>query len=361
MKDLTVDMGDILIVDDTPANLSVLSMMLTKVGYKVRPAISGEVALRAIDADLPDLILLDVRMPDMDGFELCTHLKADPRTVDIPVIFISALSEIDDKLRAFEVGGVDYITKPFQTAEVRVRVNTHLTLAKQRQQIESINELKDQLISTVAHNLKSPISIVMMYSDMLRSARGDAVDLAEKIHQAGERMNSLTTNFLDLSKIESGIVFSRRDVSIKEILDTTLSEVSFAADYKKIAIYVHQPEESITIQTDPRYLKEALENFISNAVKYTPENGQIDITAQKTDSHVVFKIIDTGIGIPEAYHTHIFEKFYRIPEPEHQEISGTGLGLAIAYAIIKQLGGSIDVESKTGEGTTFTINLPINE
>lgn len=352
-------LGDILIVDDTPANLSVLSMMLTKAGYKVRPAISGEIALRAIEAELPDLILLDVRMPEMDGFELCQQLKAQPRTAKVPVIFISALSEIDDKLRAFEVGGVDYITKPFQTAEVRVRVNTHLTLARQRKEIEDLSQLKDQLLDTVTHNLKSPLSVILMYSEALAEGRGDSEDYAKKIHNAGDRMNKLISNFLDINKIESGVVLSETELVLQPFLNDAVMNLIFLAETKNIDTVLNMPDEPIILNTDTRYLNEAVENLLSNAIKYTPDGGKVDVTVKATSEAVSIAIADTGIGIPQEHQTQIFDKFYRVPETEHQQVSGTGLGLAIAHSIIEQLGGNLTVQSQEGEGSTFTITLPI--
>lgn len=350
---------EILIVDDTPANLSVLSMMLSKAGYKVRPAISGEIALRAVEADLPDLILLDIRMPEMDGFEVCRRLKADPRTHDIPVIFISALSEIDDKLAAFNVGGVDYITKPFQTAEVRVRVNTHLTLARQRKEIAQLNQLKDQLIDTVTHNLKTPISMVLFYSDMLKVGKYKSIqETAEHIYGAGRRMEALINGFLDLNRIESGLVFNKKAVDLNQLLQNAVDEFLYHAERKMIRLNFIKPAESVEIETDADYLKEAVDNLVSNALKYTPQDGLVRVELVSFADHIEIRVEDTGIGIPPEYLKDVFKRFFRVPEQRHAEISGTGLGLAITAAIVEQLGGEIHLHSVPTEGSRFTILLP---
>lgn len=357
----STDQGEILIVDDTPANLSVLSGMLSKAGYTVRPAISGEVALRAIEASVPDIILLDIRMPDMDGFEVCQHLKADPRTADVPVIFISALSEIDDKLKAFDVGGVDYITKPFQAAEVRVRVNTHLTLARQRQQIEQLNQLKDQLIDTVTHNLKSPLGVVLGYSGDLRESIADEHQRAvTAIFTAGVRMEQLISGFLDLNKIESGLTLNPHRTVVQAIIKETAMGHAYDAENKGQNLTIEVPDADTTIITDSRHLTEALDNLISNAVKYTPSGGQITIALTTDDEHeaVQIDVRDTGLGIPAEYIPHVFDRFFRVPEFSHAQASGTGLGLAITAAVIERLGGTISVESEPDVGSTFSIRLP---
>jgi len=349
--------GNILIVDDTPANLSVLSMMLTKAGYKVRPAISGEVALKAVEADLPDLILLDIRMPEMDGFEVCQQLKANPQTQDIPVIFISALSEIDDKLTAFDVGGVDYITKPFQTAEVRVRVNTHITIARQRQEIQQLNQLKDQLIDTVTHNLKTPISMVMFYSDMLRAGKyNDLTETAQNIYNAGKRMDALIGAFLDLNRIESGLSIAKRKIALDTLLQSLADDFLFHAERKDITLTLQVDE--VLLDTDPDYLGEAINNLISNAIKYTPDGGTVAVRLNAYDNYVAITVEDNGIGIPEAYMGEVFQRFFRVPQDNHAQEAGTGLGLAITAAIIAQLGGDIRVESTDNQGSRFIVELP---
>src|SRR5258708_14565227 len=188
---------DILIVDDTAANLGVLSAMLTPQGYTVRPAINGELALKTAQTATPDLILLDIRMPDMDGYEVCKQLKRDERTRDIPVIFISALNDLDDKLKAFQVGGVDYFNKPFYIQEVLARVEIHLTMQRQRREIEplrrqdhsnfvQLNQLKDQFVTIASHDLKSPLSMITGYASLLEDidcirADPEALDYVQSV------------------------------------------------------------------------------------------------------------------------------------------------------------------------------------
>jgi DNA-binding response OmpR family regulator len=161
-------MANILIVDDTPANLSVLTTMLQQYGYKVRPAISGDVAITAVNREKPDLILLDITMPGKNGYEVCEILKSSPDTRDIPIIFISALDAIDDKMKAFHVGGVDYITKPFHVEEVQARVNAHLQLQEQRRRIEELVTFKDEMMRVVSHDLKNPIGLILGYAEMMK-------------------------------------------------------------------------------------------------------------------------------------------------------------------------------------------------
>ncbi|HLA44854.1 MAG TPA: response regulator, partial [Aggregatilineales bacterium] len=227
-------MNTILIVDDQPANLQVLSMMLRDEGYHVRAVSSGRVALTAIEDECPELILLDVMMPGMNGYETCRQLKAHPATREIPVIFISALDNMQDKMSAFDVGGVDYITKPFKAQEVIARVRTHMALFEQKREIErlreedrifyeKLNETRSQFLDAVTHDMKNPISVIRMYVDLLRVKSGIAVDSkAERylsiIEESAEKLMELVTNILDLARIESGLTIQLQPVSLHKFV-----------------------------------------------------------------------------------------------------------------------------------------------
>lgn len=358
--------ADILIVDDTPVNLTVLSTMLSDNGYRVRPAISGELALKAARKSLPDLILLDIRMPGMDGIAVCKALKADKLTCDIPVIFISALDDIADKVSAFQVGGVDYITKPFHFEEVLARVQSQLTLLYQRQQIIALSALKDQLLRMAAHDLKNPLQVIIGYADFLLNnidLNSDPDKIQEyitRIAKSASHMQSLITDLLDLTHIEDGLQLATEALSLDSFLHEQISEFTLLAEQKRIALHYTRPADDLVVLADPHRLAQVVNNLVANAMKYTLEGGTVTITAARQDNRCAIQVADTGLGIPAEDLPHIFDRFYRGRSKAHQAVEGTGLGLSIAKAIVDQHGGQLSVESTPGQGSTFSVILPVN-
>ena len=367
--------GDILVVDDTPANLDVLTAMLGEHGYKVRPAIHGEMALNAARASAPDLILLDINMPDMNGYEVCKILKADGELRDIPVIFISAMDETIDKIRAFDVGGVDYVTKPFEFEEVIVRVDSQLTLyrqrlqletmrAKERQQYEDLNRLKDQFLYSVTHDIKNPLAVITLYVGLLKTLpelemHPKGFDYLDKIQNASDQVRDLITDLLELVRIGTGMGISKSEVPLNNLLMGCLDGFVGLADRKDININFYPSDENPIVLVDPRRMMQVINNLLSNAIKYTPDNGTINLVGRIEGKYVLIEVSDTGFGIPEADLPYIFDKFYRVNHEEHLVAEGTGLGLAIVKALVENHGGIISVASDFGAGTTFTIRLPM--
>ena len=371
--------GNILVVDDTPVNLRLLSELLTKQGYRVRAARDGETAIRSVHTHHPDLILLDIKMPEMDGYEVCTHLKQDHETQDIPIIFISALSDADDIVRAFEVGGVDYVTKPFKFREVLARVENHLTIRRQRQQIEQtqererqyfekINAMKDHFVRSATHDLKSPLSMIMGYAGLLRThdlikTDEEAMTYLQEIADGGEKMLHLVREMLELLQIESGINLNIIPASLQELVTQATHTFNQQALDKNIIIELDLPEEDRTLAVDSKQFTRVLDNLLSNAIKYTHDDGHITVTAEYLDDAVGIHITDTGVGIKAEVIPQLFEAFYRVRDESTNalEAEGTGLGLSVARSLIEQHNGDIQVRSQLGEGSTFSIYLPYSE
>lgn len=358
--------GSILIVDDTAYNLTILLQILTQNGYQVHQAVSGEMALEAAALHYPDLILLDVAMPVMNGYEVCQHLKANETTRSIPVIFISALNDLQDKVRGFEVGGVDYITKPFQIREVLARVQSHITVAQQRREIERLSTLKDELVRVVSHDLTNPISIIKGYIDLMYeevAACGPAGDMMRdwlrSVTHTVDHMLSIVSDLLDLARIEEGIPLSLEPVPVLEMLHSDLAMFYILARDKQIELVPDFPEEEIIIDLDRTRFRQVSHNLLSNAIKYTPEGGHIRLSVEANTHQVVLRFQDDGFGIPTEDLPHIFDKFYRVQSEKHLRAKGTGLGLAVTQGIVQQHGGTITVESESGVGTTFIITLPL--
>ncbi len=358
--------GVVLVVDDTPANLSVITAMLNHGGYEVRPAINGEVALRALAAKLPDLVLLDINMPGIKGYEVCRRIKADARTQHIPVIFLSAADNLEDKVEAFRVGGVDYVTKPFQVEEVMARVNSQVMLAQQRQKIETLMSFKDELLRTVSHDLKNPLHNIMGYTDMLmENIQAGAVDIAdslaivERIRRSSDVMYHLVVTLLDLDRLEGGIRLEIRPTSLNQLLEDVFGQHQLAAENKRITLEMQQHDAAYVVPVDPARFAQALSNLVSNAIKYTPEGGNVAVVFGHQDNKIIIRIMDTGYGIPEDALPNLFKKFYRVNTVQHRREEGTGLGLSIVKAIVDLHGGDITVESEPGKGSVFNVVLPL--
>lgn len=354
----------ILVVDDTDMMRNALCDILADAGYRVRGANCGESALAEIDADLPDIILLDIRMPYLDGYQVCGLLKSNERTRSIPVIFLSALDDLEDKIKAFQMGGVDYITKPAQYEEVVARVESHLTLARQRKQIEALSKLKDDLMGIVSHDLKNPIQIIMGYAELLAddSERMDAEmqqDAFKQIRDNSNYMLSIVYDLLDLKKIEDGIPLELESVSLCQLLSEEYEAFRIIADQKSIRLSVSLPEDDVLITADRMRMKQTIHNLLSNALKYTKNGGDVLLSGLIEEDRVIVQIADTGVGISKQDLPNVFKKFYRVKGAQHMDMKGTGLGLAVVQSIIEQHGGTIWVNSMEGRGSTFGFSLPL--
>lgn len=366
--------GSILVVDDTPVNLAMLVSMLSKRDYTVHQAMSGTEALEMAHELDPDLILLDIMMPDMNGFDVCQQLKDDPTTQDIPVIFISAVNDIDGIIRAFDVGGVDYVTKPFQLKEVHKRVESHITLVRQRKQIEAmreqerqqfetINAMREKFIYAATHDLKNPLQLITGYVEVMRGdelvqQNPDFNSYLDNIIGGARKIMTLVGDMLDLIQMETSMDPAPEPTDINAFLASEIESFRFQAEQKDLDIHLHAPEKPIIAEIDPKRIAQVMENLISNAIKYTPEGGAVTVSLETDGVGIVLAVSDTGLGIPEKYIPTLFQPFARVREKEHMRQDGTGLGLAIVKTIIDQHGGKISVDSVPGEGTTFTIFMP---
>jgi CheY-like chemotaxis protein len=394
--------GNILIVDDTPENLQVLSATLLDRGYKVRGVINGKMAIRAARAGSPDLILLDIKMPEMDGYEVCRQLKADPKTSEIPVIFISALDEVLDKVTAFQVGGVDFITKPFHVAEVLARIEHQLTIQRLKKQLLDRNtELqqeiierkkaeeaaaaaslaKSQFVANMSHELRTPLNAILGFTEVMSrdSFLGDEnLENLRIINRSGQHLLELINDVLDLSKIEAGIIaLDERSFDLYQLLDTLEEMFQIKAETKNLQLkYFVQPNVPQYIKTDEKKLRVCLINLLGNAIKFTLDGGLIclrvslerkqqlaesEIYPNSTSGEpflIVFEVEDTGVGIAAAEIDTLFDAFVQT-EAGRKAADGTGLGLTITKKYVQLMGGDIGFKSVLGEGTSFKFNIRV--
>ena len=493
--------ADILAIDDTPENLALLSQILTEKGYKVRSVTKGSTALRGAKAAPPDLILLDVKMPEMNGYEVCQQLKADERTRNIPVIFISALGDVFDKVKAFQMGGIDYITKPFQVEEVLARLDTHLTIRNLQLQLQAQNtqlqqeiaqktaaetkfakafracpnpmviatvaegrfvevnqsflqmsgylqqevightisqiysysaqeiytkaleksqsqgfvrnqelqfqtkseqiktvllsmelielegvpctlqiinditerkRLENEFISLVSHELRTPMSSTIGALDLLNSGQlGTLSDRGKQILEVAirntERLIRLVNDILDLERIKSGkIAIKPVRCDLEPLLQQAIEVMQPLAE--KAEVELRSETVTIQLEIDPDRILQTLTNLLSNAIKFSTPGSTVwvkttitnSLQHQLTDtSYCQIQVKDTGRGIPQDKLESIFERFQQVDASDSRSKGGTGLGLAICRHIIERHNGYIWVESNLGQGSTFWVNLPL--
>jgi two-component system, sensor histidine kinase and response regulator len=378
----------IVVVDDTPENLHLLSSMLTERGYDVRGVTTGPFALQAVKAAPPDLILLDIHMPEMDGYDVCMALKADPKTCEIPVIFISALNEVIDKVKAFAVGGVDYITKPFQIAEVLARVENQLNLLRMKRQLEQQNEqlqqeiqerrraeaflketlqLREDLSKMIVHDLRNPLTTILLYTDFLLR-RGELQDSAKQctqvIQSTAQQLESMINDLLIMAKMESGkLILNCTQVDLNQLTMEVIENLRAIAEQKKIDIISHLPKQTQQILIDANLFRRVLDNLISNAIKFSPAQTAITVqidypdcqTAVESGKQAIVRIIDQGFGINEELQQHVFEK-YTVGDLV-KGVPQIGLGLAFCKLVVQVHGGSILVEENHPQGSIFVIEV----
>jgi two-component system sensor histidine kinase/response regulator len=347
--------GNILVVDDTPVNLRLLQNILSRQGYQVRPVPNGPLALDAVESSPPDIILLDIKMPDMDGYEVCERLKANAKTAEIPVIFISAMDDVQDKLRAFSVGGVDYITKPFQADEVLARVKTHLTLRiTQRELQERIQEL-DAFSHTVAHDLKNPVNVITGYVELLKGVDDNEtrIEFTNSIGRTALKINKIIDELLLLAGLRKTKA-TPAPLDMAEVVDEVRDRlVGMIENYKATLIV---PDQWPVAMGYGPWVEEIWVNYVSNAIKYGGAPPLVELGATDTrNGAVVFWVRDNGAGLTDEQQARLFAKFERLDQVRTE---GHGLGLSIVERIVRKLGGEVSVESKPGQGSVFKFSLP---
>jgi signal transduction histidine kinase len=350
--------GSVLVVDDTLANLRILNVMLTECGYKVRLAPNGPLALQSAQATLPDVILLDIMMPGMNGYDVCQKLKADEATRGIPVLFISALGETMDKVLAYSVGGIDYITKPFQLEEVLARVNTHITIARLQKRLqEQVAEL-DAFAHTVAHNLKNPLSIIntsqqLLAEDINLGRTDNQPEILSAIQRATHKAINLVDELLLLATIR------KEEVELTPLdMAHTVSQVlqrlkwTITAQAGEITQPDHWP---MAVGYSP-WIEEVWMNYISNGLKYGGQPPRLELGATpQPNGKIRFWVRDNGPGINPEMQPALFTEFTRL---EQLNTTGYGLGLSIVRRIMDKLGQETGMESEVGHGSLFYFTLP---
>jgi len=360
--------ADILVVDDVPANLTLLCGILKEQGYRARPAPDGAMALRAAAQSRPDLVLLDIDMPGLDGFEVCRRLKADPALADIPVLFISALADVTDKVRGLALGGVDYISKPFRAEEVLARVQVQLTLRRQRQELEESNQrlrelesLRDSLVHMLVHDLRTPLAVL---TTNLEWITWEEATLPPAQHEgvadalaAAWRMVGMVDAMLDLSRLEATrMPLDLAACDLAELGREVLASLAPLARGRTLTLQA--PPAPLIAMADRVLLSRVLQNLVTNALKFTPRPGCVALSVEAGEACVRLCVADEGPGIAPEHQDLIFEKYGQVHDPALRTAASPGLGLAFCRLAVEAHGGRIGVHSALGQGARFWIELP---
>lgn len=367
----------ILIVDDTRENLQVLGNILREHDYKIALANNGREALEIVNKKLPDLILLDVMMPELDGFEVCRRLKGNEHTKEVPVIFLTAKTEVDDIVTGFRIGGVDYITKPFNHEELLIRVKTHIDLKlskdiilEKNEALKNLNKEKNNFLGIAAHDLKNPITAIKGFSKIIEDEnvgldKEEIIDFSKEIRVTSESMFQIVIDLLDINAIEEGKINLTNDFfQIDEYIKIKIDTYEIRAKEKDITLIFKDVLENYTVYADNNKIGQVLENLISNAIKFSPFNKNIWISSERVfnekdkKNYIRVAVKDEGPGISEEDMKKLFGKFAKLSARPTNDESSTGLGLSIVKKLVEAMGGTIWCESELGKGAAFIMELP---
>lgn len=372
MKNFSIKPEDytILAVDDIATNIMLLKAVLSRAKYKIATASGGVEALEKVAQEIPDLILLDVMMPDLDGHEVLKQLKANPAYQDIPVIFLTALHNPEDIVKGFKLGASDYVSKPFNHEELLTRVAHHIflaaaqrTITNQRDELQATVEARDKMYSVIAHDLRSPIGTLKMVFNMLslnltqEQVGEDNFEMISMGNNITESTFMLLDNLLKWTKSQIGrmnTVFQKVDIC--EVVHFASKMSDLVAQVKNIEVDYDIPGP-IQVNCDVDMVKTIMRNLMSNAVKYSNEGGKIVISVTENPTHAIISVKDSGIGIkeedlPKLLNPEIHHTTYGTKNEE-----GSGLGLQLCQDLTRRNGGEMSVSSVYGEGSTFTFTL----
>ncbi|RYD19078.1 MAG: hybrid sensor histidine kinase/response regulator [Verrucomicrobiaceae bacterium] len=356
----------ILVVDDEPKNIQVVGSLLLKHGHEVIAAHNGPDALEKLNSIRPDLILLDVMMPGMTGFELCRLLQVNPDTREIPVIFLSAAGDKSFVIEALKHGGVDYITKPFHGAELLSRIDTHSNLQKVRRRLaESIRE-KNRLLEIVAHDLKNPLNGVQFAAMMLTEHQDPSTPhpqqamLLESITDSTARAFDIISRLLETPALEEVKSRLRQEpVCLRESTTRALKNFEQHLLSKQIHLDFRAPDTDVIVLGENSTLLCCLENLISNAIKFSPSGASVVIHVQPDGTDGEFRIEDQGPGIKPEEVDQLFQKFTRLSARPTAGEASTGLGLHIVHELVKAMQGSVIYQTSPTGGACFSVRLPL--
>ena len=369
-----VEPGLVLVVDDDPANRDVLSRRLRRQGHAVQTASNGRDALRLVREAAFDLVLLDIMMPDTDGYSVLAQMKNDEQLRHVPVIMISALSEVSSVVRCIEAGAEDYLTKPFDPVLLRARIGSCLDKKRGRdretalyerlrenyKRLEELEKLRVDMRNMIVHDLRSPLTGIIVGVEMLEKygeLNPEQRDMMTIALNSGHTLLGMINDLLDIEKMESGVTrLDYGEASPEALVRGAVQQLASIAEQEGTIVVTNVDDDLPLLACDASKLSRTLVNLIANAIKFTHE-GTVTVTASRVADEVAFSVRDTGPGIPREAFARIFQKFGQL---DHDRRVGTGLGLAFCKLAVEAHGGSIMVESTPSEGSTFSFTIPLN-
>ena len=363
----------ILIVDDVVSNVLLLKILLTNEKFQVCTASNGNMCIEMAKSEHPDLILLDVMMPELNGFDTAVILKKDPETLDIPIIFLTALNNPNDLVKGFQVGANDFLTKPFNKEELVMRVMHQIQLVaakriivRQNEELKRTISNRDKMYSVIAHDLRSPMASIRMVLNLAvnvvspETVGEEIFGLLDKANRESEETHDLLDNLLKWTKSQTGrlnVVY--QDFDLEDVVPGAVDIFRIIAEMKKIDLKYIPSDEKLTVHGDNDMIKTVIRNFLSNAIKFTPEGKSIEVFCKREGDFARICVRDHGVGIaPERVDSifHTGETTYGTGGEE-----GSGLGLQLCQDFARKNGGDAQVESTLGEGSTFSFTIPLTK
>lgn len=353
------DRQTLLIVDDDPGARETLEALLIPEGHEMEFAENGEEGLKKVPQVMPDLILLDVMMPDIDGFEVCRQIKKQKDLKHIPIILVTALNSRQDMIDGLEAGADEFLSKPVRGAELRARVRSMLRIKRQYDELLAALQLREDMAGMIVHDMKNPLTSIMGYGELLRlSIPEEMADMVDKIIRDSERMNGMLNDMLMLAKLESGKpLLSPSPVDMNQLIRQAGAQQEVITSARRLHLSVETPAQSRHIYLDQKLFLRVLDNLISNAIKFSAKDDTVTIRlTYPGDNGFRLEVADNGPGIAPEHRDRVFDKF-EIIKLKQDGVPQVGLGLALCKLVVDAHGGTISVGENRPRGTVFTIEM----
>jgi two-component system sensor histidine kinase/response regulator len=362
----------ILVVEDDPSMLEIISFLLEDEGYKIMRANNGQAGLSVLEDHLPDLIISDVMMPGMDGFDFYEHVHDRTEWGQIPFIFLTAKGQRTDIRRGMGLGADDYLTKPFEPEELLSAVRVRLARsAEARVAIGKVSsDLSERIIQTLTHEFRTPLALVVGYTDLLDSSGQDMSEeerqaILQGLHSGTERLIRLVEDFLLLNRLESGTLAAeieretRKTLEPDWVVELVVNQFESQASFRKVELITRLGAAGVTIAVSNRDLTEIIRKLVDNAIKFCKQQGgQVMVSTRQEGISWVLEVVDNGIGIRQEALPWIFDAFRQV-DRDKMEQQGAGVGLAIVRGLIDAYGGRLGVKSAPSTGSVFSVQLPL--
>lgn len=379
-----MDKAKILIVDDEKKNIKLLKGMLFSENYKLLEACSGEEALDLVHAIQPDLILLDVMMPGISGFEVCRQLKQNDKTKTIPIVMVTALREKEHRMKALEAGADDFLSKPVDHTELVIRIksllriksyhdellDSYTEIAEKNEKLLELEKIKEGLTHMIIHDLRNPLGALSGFIELTlfdkQNLSKDQLELIQGCASSCHDLKDMVQSLLDIHKMEEGkLELKKEEIHLGEVIDSTMRQFALKANTKQVALHFHKPDRLPMIPVDRSLMKRVIANLLNNAIRHTNTDGTVTITAQHPQENgcLHIRVGDTGDGLAPEYHQKVFDKFEQAHlKKKGVNVGASGLGLAFCKLAVEAHGGRIWVESDgEGKGANFQFTLPIKQ